>query len=425
MIGKCLFLIVYLFSFNAFADAQITCPKQSPKNRYISVPVIHDLSKIARVENIPNLNLHEKLLAKYDGVKLSVHFKYLNSFDKNKETILFIPGGPGQTIAGIETFIEVTNEKSDFFTKYNAIAMDHRGSGCSIETTTGKLPPESHKMRFAASDLEMIRQKITPGKKIHVFGYSYGSVLAQTFALLYPASLDLLYLGGSYRKASEFMDIRLNYEKLVIESSTGAIDYNSLVTKYPQYRDRFLDYTVSEMYWVGGRTIEIPKFLKSILKLLDMNLGFMVDNMFKAQGSAIISPLMNSVGCSEVFDYREATGAYPMFRDVYKLCQKETIRKDYFDYSMLYSNIQSRTFIWGAKYDHVTGPAPMVKMAESIKGSFIYIDQHLGHIPYNKAKCMAQTMEAFFAGKSNQKLEEVVKGPDCTNVPMILSPRRL
>jgi pimeloyl-ACP methyl ester carboxylesterase len=419
------FVLFGFVSIMLAPSSKASCPVADSLNKYIQVPVVHNLAKVAQVENIPNMGLHEGLYSQYAGVKLNVHYRHLNKFDKNLETIIIIPGGPGQTVESIETFVQITNEVSPFFQNYNAIAMDHRGIACSTKVTSGKLPVEAHKMRFAAADIELIRQELTPGKRIHVWGYSYGSVLAQTYTLLYPASVDLLYLGGSYRKASEFIDVRLQYKSLVATSSTGLEDYKKLTDKYPQYIDRFLDYTVGEMYWYGGRTVEVPKFLKSILKLLDMNLNFMVDNMFKAQVGGVISPLMTSVGCSEVFDYSEERGAYPMFREVYNLCKKATIKRDFFDYSNYYSNIKAKTFIWAAKFDHVTPPTPMVKMAKDIKGSILYIDQHLGHIPYAKAKCMALTMEAFFARKSDKEMLQVIKSKACTDKPKALDPRRI
>ncbi len=77
----------------------------------------------------------------------------------------------------------------------------------------------SHRMRQAASDIDYIRRELVgDAGQINVWGYSYGSILAQTYALLYPKHLERLFIGGTVSQVDDWHFDGVQYESLVFSA---------------------------------------------------------------------------------------------------------------------------------------------------------------------------------------------------------------
>jgi pimeloyl-ACP methyl ester carboxylesterase len=419
-----LIVILFVLPVNIIAGVKYEptakkCPKPDSKNRYIPVPLIHNLKEIAKIGNIPNLKLHDDLRKDSVGLEINVYYEFINDFDPSKELLILIPGGPGESHTFIHDFVNIFNGKSTIFEKFNVISMDHRGLGCSRPIFPGGEPAESLEMRFAAADIELIREELTPDKKINVWGYSYGSMLAQTYALLFPESIEKLFLGGAFSAASDFTKGKRAYEDLVVNSSVGHKLYNRFVSTYPEFRIRFLDYTVEEMYSYEGRVYRIPQKLAELLSYLDRGEVESANLLFTEAETLILPWMMRSISCLEIVDSKNELGVYPMFNSTFGTCTEFSLIADLFDYTESLVNLHMDTFIWGGKYDHVTPANAMLKMANKIPNSYIYIDQHIGHDYSTKIDCLGAFIDGFFEGVSQVELDIISKSTVCVNKPTI------
>lgn len=416
--------VLLVSSFNLYSTVKydpstIKCPKPSSTDRYIAVPVIHDLKNIAVIENIPNLKLYNKLQEKYKGMELSVYYESINEFDNNKETVILIPGGPGENHTFIHQHVDEFKNKSDFFEKYNVVAMDHRGLGCSRPTFPGNEPAESLTMKFAAADIELIRQALNPNKKIHVWGYSYGSMLAQTYALLFPKSVNKLFLGGAFSAAEDFRQAKRDYEKLVATSTVGEQKYNIFMNDFPRFKKYFLDYTLNQMYSYEGRTRKIPEMLETVTILLQAQKFKEAKKLLSDDQTFIMPWMMRSISCIEIFNIPIDPHVYQMFGDLFKSCDEYSKIADPFNYTQSLSNLPMKTFIWGGKFDHVTPAKAMIKMAKIIPDNYLYIDQHIGHGYASKIDCFINFMDNFFSDNPKESLENIATSKTCTDEPKI------
>ena len=184
---------------------------------YIKQPLFHDLSA-ANISHIPRLRLFKDEQKRYLGKTFNIYYELQAPFDSSKEILFMIPGGPGESHTFIHDFMG-----NSIFAKlaenFNVITMDHRGVGCSRYYGPGDYPSESMLMRQAATDIELIRKSYGEQMRINVFGYSYGSFLAQTYALLYPNYINRLFLGGAFSAALEFRNAMKTFEQRVLNAS--------------------------------------------------------------------------------------------------------------------------------------------------------------------------------------------------------------
>jgi pimeloyl-ACP methyl ester carboxylesterase len=395
------------------------CPLTDGTNHYISVPILHDLSKIAKTSNIPNLQTHDDLQESFKGMDLSLYFESVNEIDENKELVIIIPGGPGESHFILHELTKSFSGKSDFFEKYNVIAMDHRGLGCSRPIFPGNEPEKFLTMKYAAADIEMIKQQISPNKKIHVWGHSYGSMLAQTYGLLFPESINKLFLVGAFSSYKDFNQAKRDYEGLVSKSSVGSEKYNSLIKKFPQYKNKFLNFTIGPMYSYEGRIKSIPNTFDQLSILLETGQFKEADKLLSTGPGAIMPWMMRSIMCLEIMDTTVQPGVFPMFETMINSCNEFVGQTDYFDYTKSLKNLKMDTFIWGGKFDHVTPAKAMKKMSRLIPNNFLYIDQHMGHGFNLKIDCLIQFMDNFFDGSSMEVIESLSTTSQCIDKPVI------
>lgn len=425
--------VLFLFAFLAGSHLQAnvqpfwvhgdnSCPEPNETERYIEVPLFHDLNKVAQVDRIPGLNTHDELQSKYDGAKISLFYELLNGWSQNKELLILIPGGPGQPHADLHFVLKMyEKEAPQFLEKFNIIVMDHRGVGCSKPLFPGNEPYQSLYMRQAASDIDLIRQELVGNNKIHVWGYSYGSILAQTYALLYPDSVDHLLLGGAVSSAEDFHLAGTLYQSNVFSAvpPRSTEKFMALTENRLELREKILDWAMVPLYSYLGRTQEIPKKIEEAIALIESGDVEALKQSLSTGDTWVMQWMMKSIGCGELFPfYTKHDGEYHIWKPMHG-CKEFEGATEYFDYTHLLHQIEVPTLIFGGAFDHVTPAASMIKMAQEIPNSYIFIDPYMGHGFMEKGACFFKLNEMFFSKSSFDSIEAFVRTPVCSGLPTL------
>lgn len=422
-------LIVLLAGSNLQANVQPlwvhgdnSCPEPNKTERYIQVPLFHDLEKVARVDRIPGLNTHDELQERYDGAKINLFYELLNGWSPNKELLIFIPGGPGQPHADLHHTMEMyKKETPELLEKFNIIAMDHRGLGCSKPMFPGSEPYQSLYMRQAASDIDLIRSELVGNGKINVWGYSYGSILSQTYALLYPDNVDRLLLGGAVSSAEDFHLAGTLYTSNVFSavSPRTTEKFMNLTENRLDLREKVLDWAFGPLYSYLGRTQDIPNKIDEVIESIENGNLKELNESLSHDRKWVMAWMMKSIACGELFpNYTKYDGEYFLWKQLYGCKDFEGI-SEYFDYSDLLHQIEAPTLIFGGAFDHVTPAASMIKMAQKIPNSYIFIDPYMGHGLKGKYSCFLKLNEVFFLKSSFDSIETLVRDPVCSGLPSL------
>lgn len=419
-----------VLSFTAFAkgnsvkpqwqEGDLSCPTASATDRYIEVPVYHDLATVAQVDRIPGLNLFKEKQENFAGKKMRIYYELFNGWDANKKLLILIPGGPGQTHADFHRLVDVYGAQSDLLKNFNVIAMDHRGVGCSRPLFPGNEPEDSMLMRQAASDIDLIRKELVGANgKINVWGYSYGSLLAQTYALLYPDQIERLFIGGTVSNIDDWHMAAVQYESLVFSAvePKARDSFYELTANDKTLREAFLDWAFEPMYQYAGRAQKIPEKLNFVLEKLKA--GEKQNVLQELASKPSVTPWMQrSIACIELFPYEtKFPGEYNFWVKAIGFCSEYKGMHDYFHYTPLLKQINVPTLIYGGAFDHVTPPKAMLQMSQEIKNSFIFIDNYLGHGFGGKVGCIVRLTAQFFSGASSSELQQVAYSPFCQDAP--------
>lgn len=129
----------------------------------------------------------------FDGKELYVH-EWMNV--QNPKGIVQIVHGMAEHGARYARFAQYLNENG-----YLVVADDHRGHGNTDPNTLGyckgDMFADTVKDEAALTDFY---KKQHPGLKYYLFGFSYGSFLAQSYISKYGEKLDGAVIGGSNHK---------------------------------------------------------------------------------------------------------------------------------------------------------------------------------------------------------------------------------
>lgn len=418
-------LVLMFFCVRSFAqesiqwiDSDLKCPDADALNHYLDVPMIPDLKTMAEVANIPNLNLHEDLQIEYAEKKWRIYFELLAPYDPQKEILILVPGGPG----GSHTMLHHVKDLiagTRFLDRYNVLAMDHRGVGCSRHQSPYNPPVESYKMRFAAADIEAIRKHLGGDQaKINLMGGSYGTMLGQTYALLFPKNLNRLVLMAAFSSFQDFIQAESEYEARVLDWNPGLrLQFDLLRREYPQLAKDFLKWSQGPMYSYFGRTVAIPEKMHEVFNL------FTANKIEEAKTLLHYSPwvmhdMQRAIVCQEIFAVPAMDQSFHLFEDNFRTCQEFSNKFDLFNYTEILSKITARTFILGGEHDHVTPAFAMRRMALKIPNAYLYIDPELGHSLFEKPECIKQLLSAFFFDLPNANLRNITQQTICTDLPI-------
>ena len=413
-----LVLSSHLAANTKYTSGSKKCPQADELNNYINVPLFHNLKNIATTENIQNLDLHTEQQQDYQDFELEIYFELYQKFDPKKKLLLLIPGGPGNDHQMLHDYAVMMKKNTSILEQYNVISMDHRGLGCSRPLFPGAEPDKALMMRHAASDIDLIRKFLVgESGKITLFGESYGTFLAQTYALLYPDKTDKLFLSAALSSYKDFENAQRKYETLAISSIPGLYErYDRLKQEFPNYAKKFIEWTVFPFYDYSGRTQTIPTQFAKLESALQLAQYELADELV-TQTPWVMEKLMRSIVCMEIYKYSDDPTQFHMFPENFSHCKEYQGNFDYFDYTNDLKNITAPTFLWSGFYDHVTPTEGMSQIAKLIPDNFLYVDPHLGHMITQKEECFLSLFEGFLAGDSSQGLKVKTLQSACQQPP--------
>jgi proline iminopeptidase len=114
--------------------------------------------------------------------------------------LIAINGGPGQSSSYMRNLDRLAGAE------FAVVTYDQRGTGQSSEPSTG------YQLTEYAADLEAVRQAVGT-QTIHIFGHSWGGIIAMCYAAAYPQNIRSIILMGSgppTRGAAQTGQARLN-----------------------------------------------------------------------------------------------------------------------------------------------------------------------------------------------------------------------
>lgn len=399
----------------------VECPKESATDHYLEVPLFYDLAATgAKVDHISGLspNPHSALLDKeplYRQQKVKLYYETAKPFDPSKEILFFQAGGPGADHDILHRFNTLAPELAD---QFNLVSMDHRGVGCSKTLSPGNFPDQSMLMRYAAADIEMIR--ISLGGKdtpINFFGVSYGTMLAQTYALLYPDHLKRLILQSAFSESDHFSIAQAKFENLALSTIPGQLDrFHAIKAKYPELAKRFILWSVKPMYTYAGRTSTVPK------KFDEFEAAIQAGSLKKAEDLTppdrwVMPPMTRSIACIEIFSTKVLyQDEFQMFPFNFDTCKEFEGQYEYFNYTKNLKSVSARTMILGGLFDLVTPIEAMQEMSRYIPNNFFYMDMHLSHAP-EKKECFTSLLTSFLGDQNDRELKKIALTPKCTQPP--------
>ncbi len=398
---------VLLLSVSAIGSV---CPeKESATEKFIEVDLYPDLRGLgALVENIPGLDLHEDEQALHKGKKVKIFYRLLSPFDQNKETIMLFTGGPGQTSDFIFTWYK---KYGDEIENYNVVSMDHRVIGCSRKTFIDFVPATAHKMRFAAADAELIRRELLGDRPWIVEGGSYGTLLAQTYGLLFPDSVSKLILFftnfSSENARLSRRTIRPRFNRLFPEVNLELEDIEKL---HPDLGDAFLRFSVRTMYQASQRP-EIPKMMLKVQSLLAMGMVEEARNLFPREIYQA-SYMQNSIACLETEPYPVLPGEYALYTPI-ESCQVFKGHFDYFNYRNSLQHLKMRTLVWHGEHDPVFDSQNAFETSRRLPNNFLFVVPGGSHSIGELGDCYPKIFFKFLQGSSDEEIKPLTKRADC------------
>ncbi len=144
----------------------------------------------------------------------SLYVEYHPGVDHdNSQALIFLPGGPGGDMR-----IFKNGQLSHFQQWYNVILMDPRGCGNSEPCDIAE-----YHMDVYIDDVEAIRQHLGIENWV-VMGGSYGSVVAQGYAIKYGTTLSELILVNGTSSASFLQDALANLHEIATKAQIAMFE---------------------------------------------------------------------------------------------------------------------------------------------------------------------------------------------------------
>lgn len=137
---------------------------------------------------------------------------YVKTMGKG-EPLILLHGGPGATHEYLLPHL------LPLARHHRLIFMDERGSGRSQKLED----PSGYTVEAMADDVEAVRKALKLGK-VAVLGHSCGGVLAQAYALKYPANLSHLILCSTFHSTQAMNEVFRNMKEKMAPELRASID---------------------------------------------------------------------------------------------------------------------------------------------------------------------------------------------------------
>jgi pimeloyl-ACP methyl ester carboxylesterase len=403
-------IVLAIFLTYPLIGISSVCPEvETATEKFIEVDLYPNLEEVgAEINNIPNLKLHREDQQIFKGKKLKIFYRLRKPFDPNKRTIMLFTGGPGQTSDFILTWYEKYGKEIE---NYNVVSMDHRVIGCSQKTFYDHLPATAHKMRFAAADAELIRRELLGDKPWIVEGGSYGTLLAQTYALLFPNNVSkLILLFTNYSAENSRLSrrtIRPRFNRLFPDVNQDLLQIEG---QFPDLGDAFFRFSVRTMYLAHQRP-EIPKMMEKVKSLLTFGMVEEARNLFP-KGVYQASFMQNSIVCLETEPYPILPGEYSLYTPI-ESCQVFEGYYDYFDYSESLQHLKMRTLIWHGEHDPVFDSQIAFNTSALLPNNFLFVVPGGSHAVGELGDCYPKVFFAFLDEATDEELLSVTQRKNC------------
>jgi pimeloyl-ACP methyl ester carboxylesterase len=395
---KYLLTLICLTFFAASLETHAYCPPPDDVNRYV----------VAKLRSESN---------DFSAGLINVYYALRAPFDPSKPTLLVLNGGPG----GDHNIIHIF-DNTEISKEMNIVSLDHRGLGCTkvLSADSSNYEPLIFSMKRAAEDIEEVRKDLL-GKdgKWFVMGLSYGTMLGQQYAILYPNHIQGLILDSALHESKSLDYGRKQYVSLYIRSNEVVSDlFNQIVLRYPELEIEILRKIRTMTYGYFGRTQQIHRFLRKVYEAQSKS---EVEKVLETVGD-LEPPLvgmMRQIVCEEIWDYPNLTEAEQYFFWQFAVeCRGFGKHRHPMSFSEGLARLSVRTFIWGGQFDPVTPIQAMREMQQLIPHSILWENAHVGHcLIGEKGVCAFQLARMFFKGASDSELKEVIQSTECQSAP--------
>lgn len=217
--------------------------------------------------------------------------------DKQKKTLVFIAGGPGET--SHQSFLDLEN--------WNVVFFDQRGISCSKPPTKEQyLNPDFYSSENTARDIEEIRKHFGI-EKISVYGVSYGTIPAHLYGHFFPQSTRAIVLEGViYEGGAALIDPLRRVKLLQSFFDSLPVDMQNRVLEISQRSDiaaNWFSNVGAMMLYMDNSNIPFRTFLDNIL-WDDNVLQTILPSFSKAEPQEVefgfSHVMMGMIGCKEL-----------------------------------------------------------------------------------------------------------------------------
>lgn len=278
-------------------------------------------------------------------------------------------------------------------------------------------------MTNAAYDLEGIRKHLLGDKPWFVYGRSYGGMLAQKYAILFPNQVSGLILDSTIHATNENKVARAQFEDLFIHhSSENSLNFAKAASKFPS----LINQVKKTVFYIstGGfvaRTLVLPKFLKGLANATNR---FAAINFLKhyAYVPKPLTPMAKTIICREILDHpSENEESQHFFHPAkYRECTKSLFKKEPFDFSHELSFLNVKTMLWSGKFDPVTPNSSMQKIHRILRNSIFWENQHAGHVLFREKKECAEKILHAFLSEEDRLLQSLISSDACQSPPAFM-----
>ena len=400
--------IAFLISFTGFANS---CPQGLNGDNYLEMPINHN----------------DLVLGSY-----CFHYKLLNSFDKNKKTLILLHGGPAVPggMQGFEYYLMQSDSDllSEIFNQYNIIAIDERGAGQS-------LLPEQFNYEFmtiedTAADIDYLRKSLLGSEgKIALWGVSYGTTLAIVYASTYAGKVEQMIFEGSVldgRWITEAFDNReqvfqqmldnhfdgsesgqsaaLWYQYLIkrIKAGNAPIDYDSFIL----IRNTVLDYSaifsiayfpqlINGMFWGDYSLLEET-----------INAFFGETNNRTTSQDASNGAGYTHIACRQFVDFSIVENFAGKDDWINQICPEGLVAGKIFNAANYVSKIDIPVLLIVGEYDTAAPSKYSIELNNMLPNSKVFIVPQAGHeVLAQRGKCDIKLVKDFLFGKTFLELD--------------------
>ena len=347
--------------------------------------------------------------------QVRVYYRLLREFDATKPTLLIINGGPGGDHSLINSFGPLAGE-------LNIVGFDHRGLGCTKIVSRGdtEYAAGTYAITRAADDIEAIRADLLGTGTWHVYGVSYGGMLAQRYAIQYPKSVRTLILDSTFYESHAIEVGRRQYVALFIDTlpEVKAL-FAEIIAKYPDAHDNLLRMIWGLTYDYRGRTVEIKDLFAKVLAATS------AEEARKLYASPVyLGPfegMSPAIICEEIWDHPAVTAEDQFYFAVFGAqCPKYLPYRQPMAWEGDLRALKVKTFIWAGGFDPVTPASVSEKMHGMIAGSLFFKNDYAGHgLFWEKRNCALKLMRQFWAAGDEHTIMATVATNECQGVPTI------